>query len=275
MKRCGLITLQAIGSFLIVLSAAAIGLAIADIVISYSTYVQSGKQSSTITALALVWVAVGIWASIPVFILGALTLWITKHKMRSRGTFILMVFLSFLIFTPAKLIISIIEAWQGSGPLYSVPPQGGAQQAKFAIPVTIAAIAFVSWLLEMLLAFYVCCCPDFQMRKKVGNVVIQQKVPTTIVSGIGGKSAVHIDNPAVTAVETSHAAVEHPDDGYCGCSHTTVNWSGGNSCPSCQFSKPQSSYLWYNSGAHNNCGCNYAAPRPIGYGNFPYARHQS
>jgi len=134
-------------------SAVTIGLGIADVTITFFNC----NPCPLSTPIALTWVGVGIWASIPVFINGIGAIWISGHLEAHKGWFCLLSFMSTIMFTTALVVISSFEVAQKfpSG-LPSSPPT--MNQVQFGIEIAIAVLGFVLHLHALLLFYYVCCC---------------------------------------------------------------------------------------------------------------------
>jgi len=148
-------------------AAASLALGVADVVYTYQTYMV-GKSCSTNTSpaycnpnvLIFTWIAVGIWASVPVFIYGIIVL---RHAgatvMRKSMCMELLVFLCTFIFTPAMIVISAIEVWKGMNVFYwtanGLPTD---DIVKAALPIAIAVLGGIEWLMCAIGLYYCCCC---------------------------------------------------------------------------------------------------------------------
>jgi len=154
------------GIVLSLLSAASMALGVADVVYTYQTYMVnrgcSTNQSPSYcnaSVLIFTWIAVGIWASLPIFIFA---LMILKHSgsamTRKSSCTELLCFLCAFIFSIAMVVISGIEVWKGVNVFYwTASGLPSDDIVKAAIPIAIAALGFVEHVM-CFIAFYYCCC---------------------------------------------------------------------------------------------------------------------
>jgi hypothetical protein len=154
------------GIVLSLLAAATLALGIADVVITYQNYMMGKNcQSSKTPAycdpnnLVYTWVGVGIWSSIPVFILGIMAIRRGSKPFSKSSWFELLVFLSAFIFTPAMVVISAIEVYMGIGVYYwDSVPETSDDLTKLIIPIVIACLGFIEHVMTFIAICYICCC---------------------------------------------------------------------------------------------------------------------
>lgn len=160
-----------------IMSAAALGLGVADVIIGYFGYYKpkncpgSNDAICNNVAMTLTWVAVGIWSSIPLFITGIVAVCVPNNQKSRVPYFAFLAFLSAFIFGPAMTIISDIEIWKSIGVFYNLPLSSTktlvsghptSDAAKFVIPLVIAIIGFLLTLVSFTAMIWSCCacgCP--------------------------------------------------------------------------------------------------------------------
>jgi len=155
------------GIILSLLAAASLALGVADVVYTYQTYM-IGKSCSTNTTpaycntnvLVFTWIAVGIWASVPVFFYGLEVLRHSGAAVASKSMCMeLLVFLCTFVFTPAMIVISAIEVWKGVNVFYwTANGLPSDDTVKAALPISIAVLGFIEWLMCAVALYYCCCC---------------------------------------------------------------------------------------------------------------------
>jgi len=190
------------GWILSILSVAAIALGVADVVLTNQFYCSGQSYSSTYCSTTgepyvWVWVAVGIWAGLPIFFTGLYLLCSASNPGHWRYVS-LTVMLSALVFSPALAILSAIELWRGATASWtfytftnglgagSIMPSGtNPWQAKFAIPLAVGILGVLIFIKTgwMTLTFW-CCSGDQGISKTVvvqqSPVVVQQTRPQVI-----------------------------------------------------------------------------------------------
>jgi hypothetical protein len=169
---CGPQSLRLYGAVLATLAVTTLGLGIADVAITKQAYCGAGSACpNTGEPYVWVWVATGIWASVPIVLTGLFAMCVSSNPGKWVRLFGLFSFISTFIFTPALLILSSIEVWRGwssSTIFYSftggtlspgtLTPSPNPYQAKFAIPVAIAVLGGVMFLLTSFMTLLLCCC---------------------------------------------------------------------------------------------------------------------
>lgn len=163
------------------LAAASLALGVADVVLTYQTYMVDKKCNDNQSAapcdknnLVWTWVAVGIWASLPIFIFGILAIRLGKRR-NPWGSpwFELLAFLSAFIFAPAMVVLSAMEVSKGKSIYYWTGWWGSDDLAKAIIPIVIAGLGAIECLLALIAIFYLCCG---RQGYSGGEVVYQQNI---------------------------------------------------------------------------------------------------
>jgi len=258
------------GLILCFLSAASLALGVADVVYTYQTYMVSKGCSSNTSpnycnpnVLVFTWIASGIWASLPIFIYGLMILQHSGAALSRKSTcFELFSFLCAFIFAPAMLVISAIEVWKGVGVFYWTASQLSSDDTvKAALPIAIAVLGFIEFLMCSIALYYGCCCRPHTMSPS------HEYVTTTTAS------THNMYQPQIPNMYRSQVPV-----------HTTYERP---SCQPCQQGRqpallppPQSSYQPYSAkqsfysaggmtsgGIGGGGGCS-SCPRPATYGGF-------
>jgi len=168
--------LYCVGKMVAILAAATIGLAVADLVLT-SQYYCNGQTwsatwcSGTTEPYVWVWVASGIWGSVPVFFTGLYLLTVGGDTGKWNIAWLL-ILLSAWVFGPATIILTVIELVKGSSSQYTFYTSGGGSlvagnihpsgmnpwQAKFALPLTELLLAFLTWLKTFYIFLLAWCC---------------------------------------------------------------------------------------------------------------------
>lgn len=154
---------QTAGFLVCLLSAATLGLGIADVVVNNIQCSQANMCMPLTTGLVLTWVSVGIWASIPIFVTGLSFLHFSKQpadkEAQKTGWLSVLAFMSALFFTPAIIAISIVEVYfkfnQTGAPNSQTPAM---IQAIFGLPIAIAVHGFILHLITLHVFLGICCC---------------------------------------------------------------------------------------------------------------------
>lgn len=177
-RKC---SFRCLGFLICLLAASTLGLGIADVVINV-TQCQANPCEMT-NGLILTWVAVGIWASIPVFITGLSLIHHSRKQpeapLKRNSWLALLLFMSAIFFTAAILGISIAEVilkFPAGAPTMQSPP---ATQAMFALPIAIAVHGFILHLLTLHLFVGICCC---KKHTKEATYVQGQGLPANACS---------------------------------------------------------------------------------------------
>jgi hypothetical protein len=164
------------GAILSLLAAATLALGIADVVLTkeaYCTPWTTGAPmycSMTGEPYIWTWVASGIWASVPIFLAGLFSMCLSADPGRWTRVFALLIFLSAIVFAPAMIVLSSIELWRGSTSAWTfymlgsslmpgtIMPPTNPYQAKFAIPLAIAILGGIMFLMTGAVTLFLCCC---------------------------------------------------------------------------------------------------------------------
>jgi hypothetical protein len=162
------------GALLALLAATTFALGIADVVLTMQNYCNpTGANGCSTSAepYIWVWVASGIWASVPIFLAGLFAMCIGRNPVAWTRIFALLCFLSAFVFAPALIVLSAVEAWRGwAAPttFYSfsngglapgtIAPATNPYQAKFGIPVAIAVLGGIMFLMTGFVTLCLCCC---------------------------------------------------------------------------------------------------------------------
>lgn len=157
------------GILLSLLAAASLALGVADVVITWQTYMVGWSCSTTNTNtysicypanLIWTWIASGIWCSFPVFIFGIIAIRKATNPMPKNSCFELLAFVCAVFFTTAMVVLSSIEVWKGAGIYYwpYVTPLRMDDMPKAIIPIVIAVLGFVEHIMCAMALCDVCCC---------------------------------------------------------------------------------------------------------------------
>jgi hypothetical protein len=153
------------------MAAASLALGVADVVVTHQHYVK-GPCTDAIAAglvsifkvcdvnnLVFTWIGSGIWASIPVIIFGIMCIHRGRSAMSSTW-FEGFAFVSAFIFCPAMVVLSAIEVYKGANIYYWSPsiPLTQDDLIKAILPIIIAAIGFVMFIMCFIAITYQCCC---------------------------------------------------------------------------------------------------------------------
>lgn len=154
------------GIILSLLAAASLALGVADVVLTHQTYMVDRKCADNQNQpecdknnLVWTWVAVGIWASLPIFIFVILAIRLGKsHNPVRSSWFEMFAFISAFIFAPAMIVLSAIQVYKGHDIYYWNAVDGDDDLAKAIIPIVIAGLGLVEFLMCFIAIIYVCCC---------------------------------------------------------------------------------------------------------------------
>lgn len=181
------------GAILSLMAAVTLALGIANVVLTSQAYCDPWMDmdpvycSNTAEPYIWTWIASGIWASAPIFIAGLYGMCLSSDPTRWARIFALLIFLSALVFAPAMIILSSIEVWRGGASKWNFYTMGGSlmegnimveespYQAKFALPLVIAILGGVLFLMTGYITMVLCCC----MQSIGSNTSSESAVPTT------------------------------------------------------------------------------------------------
>jgi hypothetical protein len=148
---------------MVIFSPITIGLGIADLALMQQFCVQSSLCTSLSDALALTWVAVAIWAPIPIFVNGIGAIWIAGRPFANNGWLCLLSFLNTIAFGPVIVIVTALELakkFSAGVPSMNTITTGSppVNIAMFGIEITIAVIGAVLFLHALAILYLNCCC---------------------------------------------------------------------------------------------------------------------
>lgn len=148
------------GIVLSLVAAGSLALGVADVVLTYQKYVANKCSDSRCDTnnLVFTWVAVGIWASLPVFILGIFAIRLGKYSAPQRSSwFEILAFLCTFLFAPALIALSVVEIVKGVN-IYYWKGINGDDLAKAIIPIVIGFHGIIELLMSLIAFSYLCCC---------------------------------------------------------------------------------------------------------------------
>jgi hypothetical protein len=166
------------GALLALLAAATLALGIANVVLTKQAYCEPWQEmapvycSSTKEPYIWTWVAPGIWASVPIFLAGIFAMCISNDPANWTRCFALMIFLSAIVFSPAMIVLSSMEVWRGSAANWhfymldsdlkegNIMVEDSPYQAKFALPLVIAILGGVMFIMTGIITLILCCCME-------------------------------------------------------------------------------------------------------------------
>jgi len=231
------------GKILAFLAAATIALTVADLILTDQFYCINGGQgpycsyTNNNEPYWPVWVSSGIWAGFPVFITGLVAICGATSAER-QGCFRFLLLLSALVFTPAIVILTSIELWAGGSwkyTLYSlsngvqsgtITPPTNPYQAKFALPLVVAILGGIMWLMTMWLFLTICCCRAAASK----TVVVEQPAQPPVI-------VYERPRPQIVAPPRCDPCSQFPSLPY-----LPTRYSGGNAYNFFPASKPNSFY---------------------------------
>jgi len=164
------------GAILALLAAATLALGIANVVLTKQAYCDPWTEgaptycSGTKEPYIWTWVASGIWASIPIFLAGIFAMCISNDPASWTRCFALMIFLSAIVFSPAMIVLSAMEVWRGGAANWNfytlgnnlmegnILVQSSPYQAKFALPLVIAILGGIMFIMTGIITLILCCC---------------------------------------------------------------------------------------------------------------------
>jgi len=166
------------GAILALLAAAALALGIANLVLTKQAYCEPWMEtapvycSGTKEPYIWTWVSSGIWASVPIFLAGIFAMCISNDPANWTRCFALMIFLSAIVFAPAMIVLSAIEVWRGQAAMWNFYTLGSSlmegnimvedspYQAKFALPLVIAILGGIMFIMTGVITCTLCCCME-------------------------------------------------------------------------------------------------------------------
>jgi hypothetical protein len=166
------------GAILSLLAAATLALGIANVVMTKEAYCEPWEEagpvwcSNTKEPYIWTWVASGIWASVPIFLAGLTAMCLSGNPAAWTRVFALLIFLSAIVFSPAMIVLSAIEVWRGHASEYSfyklsdslmegtIMVEDSPYQAKFALPLVIAILGGIIFIMTGIITLTLCCCME-------------------------------------------------------------------------------------------------------------------
>jgi len=144
---------------------ASLALGVTDVILTYKNYMEDKKCKDSSTPdycmpgnLVFTWIAVGIWASIPVFLFGLLCIYRKNATYQQCDWFQLLAYTSALLFTPAMTVISAIEVYKGRNIYYWTATNLDQDDlAKAIIPIVIAVLGFIEHVISLTTLLCLCC----------------------------------------------------------------------------------------------------------------------
>jgi hypothetical protein len=185
-------TFKIFGAVLALLAAATMALGIANVVLTKQSYCEPWMEgapvycSGTKEPYIWTWVAPGIWASVPIFLAGIFSMCISNDPANWTRCFALFIFLSAIVFSPAMIVLSAMEVWRGAAAQWNFYKLGNQldmgnimvanspYQAKFALPLVIAILGGVMFIMTGIITLILCCCME-----SIG-IYLPQDVPAPV-----------------------------------------------------------------------------------------------
>lgn len=164
------------GAILAIFAAAALSISVANVALTSQAYCDPWTDASPVYCsntnepYVWTWVASGIWASLPIFLSGLFAMALGKNPQAWTRWFTLLTVLSTIVFAPAMLILSAVEVWRGSASRWNfykmdsslaegnILIEDSPYQAKFALPLVIAILAGIMFVMTGLITLSICCC---------------------------------------------------------------------------------------------------------------------
>jgi len=171
-------TFKIYGAILALLAAATLALGIANVVLTKQAYCEPWQEgapvycSGTKEPYIWTWVAPGIWASVPIFLAGIFAMCISTDPANWTRCFALMIFLSAIVFSPAMIVLSSMELWRGHAATWNfyklnndlmegnIMVEDSPYKAKFALPLVIAILGGVMFIMTGIITLILCCCME-------------------------------------------------------------------------------------------------------------------
>jgi len=167
-----------------------VALGIADLILSIQLVCPNGLCGVLTNKLALTYVAVGIWAPIPIFFNGIGSIWIASRPNANNGWLCLLSFFNTVAFAPvivivtAQEIVSVLNLIPGPVNISSFPPKA---QAMISVEITIAVVGGVLFLHALAVLYLNCCCTR----------CLQEEMEHTAVAHVGRDVYVSSQPPVV------------------------------------------------------------------------------
>jgi len=190
--------LKFLGANMTIVAPLTIALGIADLILSREISCPLGVCGPLDTPTALGYVAVGIWAPIPIFFNGLGAIWIASRPNANNGWLCLLSFFNTIAFAPVLVIVTALEisTYLNTFPLLrslsDLPTD--KDRAMVSIEITIAVVGGVLFLHALAILYLNCCCTTClqeEMENRVpapqyGREVYAASRPTVVPVGYGG-----------------------------------------------------------------------------------------
>jgi len=153
--------LKFLGANMTIVAPLTVALGIADLVLSIQAACVGGVCAPLDTVLALSYVAVGIWAPIPIFFNGLGAIWISNRPNANNGWLCLLSLFNTIAFAPVIVIVTALEVSTYLETLpqpVNLPALPQQLYAMVAIEITIAVIGGVLFLHALAILYLNCCC---------------------------------------------------------------------------------------------------------------------
>lgn len=161
-----------LGALMIIFSPITIALGIVDLVLTDQIWCAGPGPCMLTNATALTWVAVAIWAPIPIFFNGIGAVWIASRPYANKGWLCLLSFMNTIAFGPAIIVITALEVsskfpdglekflrmYLAMVPLDKMKSAQDNITAVFGIEIVICLVGFVLWLHALAVFYLNCCC---------------------------------------------------------------------------------------------------------------------
>jgi len=168
------------GTVLGLLAAATLSLGVANVFLTWTAYCSPWNDDSPAYCSNInepyiwTWVASGIWASVPILLAGLFAMCITSDPAQWVRTrcFSLFILLSAIVFCPGMIVLSSMEVWRGheaTNNFYkldsgltagNIPATGIPYQVKFFLPLVIAILGGVMFIMTGIITLILCCCME-------------------------------------------------------------------------------------------------------------------
>lgn len=164
------------GAVLALMAATTLSLGIANVVLTKESYCNPWTTAAPMYCSTVdepyiwTWVASGIWGSVPIFFAGIFAMCLSSNPGRWTRVWALLIFLSAIVFAPGMCVLSSIEVWRGSESKWnfytlsdglkegSIKSDSGSFEAKFALPLVIAIMAAIMFIMTAIVTLVLCCC---------------------------------------------------------------------------------------------------------------------
>jgi len=177
-RKC---VLKFLGANMVVVSSATVGLGIADLALTILVWCNQLSRCGTglTNSLALTYVAVAIWAPLPIFFNGIGAIWIADRPQANTGWLCLLSFLNTCAFGPVIVIVTALEITY-KFPQSVVPPDQPSM-AIYGVEVTIAVVGAVLFLHALAVLYLNCCCTSCMQEAMTQTAVVKVDAPGTEV----------------------------------------------------------------------------------------------